>query len=154
MTLRDLMKGDAPVHAPRVVVLPDLSWDSHRPPHFVLTPWTARRGDRWWFTTRSIVPRSRYRDTQRVAWVGLNGGGTDAELRFQVWGPERGDAVYGCANSFRRIPDGDPLLAAPTGKRLFGSRGVYPAAPGDLPVLLDFCDRMLLRLYPLRNPQE
>lgn len=145
-----LMSGRIPAHADRVIVLPAHAWNSRLPPHFVLTPWRGRRGAHWAAAWRDLVPRSRNRDTLRVAWVGLNGGGEDPELRFRVWDHREAfmpPKVWGCANDFRKIPADDPLLTTTTGGRLFGGRGVFPARPGDLRPLLDFCDRMIARIY-------
>lgn len=158
---RVLMRGEAPVHPLRTVFLPphgkprspnypQLAHDKHRPPDYVLGGWSARKDPWWWFTTRNLRPRSGYQNPIQVAWVGLGRGGSDPELRFRVWDAQT-EAFYGCDNDLRRIPEGDPLLSTPTSTRLFGSRGVYPAHVGDFPVLLDFCDRLLLQFYPLNT---
>lgn len=100
---------------------------------------------------RYLVPRSRHRQRLLAAWVGLNGGGRDAELRFRVLDQRSAFGVpeeWGCANSMRRIPEGDQMLDTPTGSRLFSSRGIFPAAEGDLPVLTAFCDRLIDQIYP------
>lgn len=141
------IRADVPVHASRVIELPNHAWDAKFPPRFVLTGWTQRV---WWQWERTLVPRSRHRDRIRVARVCLNGGGTDNELRFVVSDVRLNHGIHehGCSNSFRSIPEGDPLRQSPTYGRIFGSRGVYPAQVGDALPLLDFCDRWLDRWYP------
>lgn len=140
-------KPDWPVHDPRTVVLPGLAWDRRYPPHFVLGPW-VQSNQRWYSWSRSLRPRSRYRQVLVAAHVWVNGGGLDNEYRFIVRDHRTDPPTEVGGVESTRAELGAEFVGTPTGQRLYSGRGIFPAQPGDVPVLMAFCDRLLSSYYP------
>lgn len=105
---------------------------------------------RWWAFARRLQRTGHHREDRAfsAARIYLNGGGRDPELRVEVIDLVHGDGFnpdLGIANTFRRGIE--ELEQSPLAGRLYGSRGVYRPLPGDVRILMDWCDRRLAELY-------